>query len=48
MVLLASFIIGTSSSSSQKPHVKSIMKEMKSYEKNPHSDVCIFPDETKY
>ena len=49
MVLLASFVIDKqSSSSSQKPHVKTIMKEMTNYEKNPHPDVRIFPDESKY
>lgn len=48
MVLLASFISGgLTSSSNQQPHVKIIMRELMSYEKNPHEDIAVFPDESK-
>ena len=47
--MLASFIGGGSSSSSgQQPHVKTIMRELKNYEKNPHKHIAIFPDEKKW
>ena len=48
MVLLASFV-GSEKTiiSSQKPHVKRILQEMKKYEKNRHEHFAIFPDESK-
>lgn len=48
MVWLASFISdGLTSSSSQQPHVKTIMRELMRYEKDPHEDMAVFPNETK-
>lgn len=48
MVLLASFVSGEqTSSSTQKPHVKHILQEMRKYQKNPHEHFAIFPNESK-
>ena len=49
MIVLASFIgNGSSHSSGQQPHAKPIMRELRKYEKNPHKEFAIFPDEQKW
>lgn len=47
MVLLASLVSGSQPSVSNEQHLRTVVKALAAYEKNPHADVCIFPEERK-